>query len=150
MIGVGNAWRSDDGVGLRVARLLEGALPPEVEVAAREGEPTSLIDAWEGADAAWVVDAVASGAAPGTVHRLDARERALPAEVFRTSTHHFGLAEAVELARALDRLPSRLVVFGIEGERFDTGETLSAVAAAAAERVAAAVREEVLACTSGR
>ena len=47
-----------------------------------------------------------SGAAPGTTRRLDASRERLPAELFRGSTHALGLAEAVELARALDRLPS--------------------------------------------
>ena len=45
----------------------------------------------------------------------------LPAELFRASTHHFGLAEAVELARAVGQLPERLVVFGIEGASFGRG-----------------------------
>ena len=46
--------------------------------------------------------------------------------LFRTSTHLLGVAEAVELGRELDRLPQRLTVYGIEGERFDVGEGLSA------------------------
>ena len=106
VIGVGNRWRTDDAVGLDVVGRLRGTLPDEVELMEREGEPTSLIDAWEGADAVWVVDAVSSGAKAGTLHRLDAGERELPAELFRASTHHFGLAEAVELARAVGSLPN--------------------------------------------
>jgi hydrogenase maturation protease len=144
---VGNRWRCDDGAGLAVARRLSGTLPEGVLLLEREGEPTGLIDAWEGADAVWLVDAVSSGAAPGTLHRLDAGDRELPREVFRTSTHHVGLAEAVELARALGRLPSRTVVFGIEGESFDVGDELTSTVAAMIDRVAAAVREEVDECT---
>lgn len=151
MIGIGNALRSDDAAGLEVARLLEGSLPESVELLQREGEPTSLIDSWEGAGAVWVVDAVSSGAEPGTIHRHDATEQELPAALFRTSTHHFGLAEAVELARALGRLPERTVVYGIEGASFRTGETLSPEVEATAARVAEAVREEVVAeCTRRR
>jgi hydrogenase maturation protease len=116
----------------------------------REGEPTSLIDSWEGADAVWLVDAVSSGAEPGTVHRLDASEGELPAALFRASTHHFGLAEAVELARAVGRLPRKTIVYGIEGDSFETGETLSPEVEAAAARVADAVREEVARCTRRR
>ena len=145
VIGIGNAWRNDDAAGLSVARLLDGL--EGAEVIEREGEPTSLIDSWESAEAVWLVDAVSSGAEPGTVHRYDASERELPAALFRTSTHHFGLAEAVELARAVGRLPRRTVVFGIEGRSFDTGETISPEVEAAAERVAEAVRKEVTACT---
>jgi hydrogenase maturation protease len=146
---VGNAWRSDDGAGLAVARRLADELHG-VDVLEHEGEPTSLIDAWADAEAAWVVDAVASDAAPGTLHRLDASESELPAALFRTSTHHVSLAETVELARALDRLPARIVVYGIEGASFETGDTLSPAVAAAVDRAAESIREEVVACTSGR
>ena len=116
----------------------------------REGEPTGLIDAWEGAGAVWLVDAVSSGAQPGTVHRHDASSVSLPAALFDTSTHHMGLAEAVELARALGRLPQTTIVYGIEGANFDTGETLSSAVEAAAARVADAVRGEVAQCTRRR
>ena len=125
---------------------MKGELPDDVELAEREGEPTALIDAWEGADSLWLVDAVSSGADAGTIHRLDASERELPAELFRASTHHVGLAEAVELARALERLPPTTVVYGIEGGSFELGAELTPAVAAAAERVAAAVREEVAEC----
>jgi hydrogenase maturation protease len=143
---VGNPWRGDDSAGLAVARRLKGELPEGVELAEREGEPTALIDAWEGADSLWLVDAVSSGADAGTIHRLDASERELPAELFRASTHHVGLAEAVELARALERLPPTTVVYGIEGGSFELGAELTPAVAVAAERVAAAVREEVAEC----
>jgi hydrogenase maturation protease len=147
---VGNRWRSDDAVGLEVAGRLQGTLPAGVELFEREGEPTALIDAWEGADALWLVDAVSSGAEAGTVHRLDASERGLPAELFRGSTHHVGLAEAVELARALGRLPQHTVVYGVEGGSFEVGDELTPAVAAAVERVAEAVREEVVACMRRR
>ena len=148
VVGVGNAWRGDDAVGLAVVERLRGRLPAGVALLEREGEPTSLIDAWEGADAVWVVDAVRSGAAPGTVHRLDATSAELPAELFRGSTHHLGLPEAVELARALERLPQRLVVLGVEGESFEAGQQLTAAVARAADQVAEQLVEEVAECTS--
>jgi len=130
-----------------VAASLAGTMPAGVELLAREGEPTSLIDAWDGADAVWLVDAVSSGAEVGTVHRLDASESELPTELFHSSTHHVGLAEAVELARALGRLPARVIVYGIEGRSFQVGEELEPAVAAAVEPVAEAVREEVAQCT---
>ena len=126
---------------------LDGTLPPGASLDAREGEPTALLDAWERADSLWLVDAVSSGGVPGAVHRLDASDRELPAELFRASTHHIGLAEAVELARALGRLPERTIVYGIEAGSFEVGDTLTPPVALAVERVADAVREEVEACT---
>ena len=146
---MGNPWRRDDAAGLAVARRLRGTLPAGVQVIEREGEPSGLIDAWDGADALWLVDAVSSGAAPGTVRRLDASTEELPAELFRASTHHLGLAEAVELARALGRLPAQVVFYGIEGASFDVGEQLTPEVEAAVTRVAELLREEVGRCTSG-
>jgi len=129
---------------------LQGRLPAEVELLEREGEPTSLIDAWEGADAVWIVDAVRSGAPPGTVHRLDASCTELPAKLFRGSTHHLGLPEAVELARALGRLPRRLVVLGVEGGSFEAGQTLTPAVARAVDQVADQLAAEVAGCTNER
>jgi hydrogenase maturation protease len=119
-------------------------------VVEREGEPTALIDSWNGAQSLWLVDAVSSDAPPGTVHRFDASNEALPASTFRTSTHHFSLGETIELARALGRLPSRTVVYGIEGESFATGDVLSVEVTEAAMRAAQAIREEVTECTRRR
>jgi hydrogenase maturation protease len=52
------------------------------------------------------------------------------------STHRLGLAEALELARALGRLPSSIVVHGIEGARFGPGLPLSPEVASATVRLA--------------
>jgi hydrogenase maturation protease len=125
VIGVGNEWRRDDAAGLAVARRLRERLPETVSVVEHEGEPVDLVEALSGAREAVVIDAVRSGSAPGTVHRLDARRERLPAELFRGSTHAFGLAEAIELTRALERLPGRLLVYGIEGDSFAAGQGLS-------------------------
>ena len=140
---VGNRLRGDDAVGLEVARRLRGTLPEGVQITEREGEPTTLIDAWEGADALWVVDAVSSGSGAGTVHRLDAGAQPLPPDPFRASTHHVSLAETVELARVLGRLPTRTIVFGIEAASFAIGAPLTPAVAVAAVGVADAVRDEV-------
>jgi len=99
-----------------------------------EGEPIDLLDRWEGAGEVIVVDAVSSGAPPGTIHRLDPLAEPIQTALSQGSTHALGLAEAIELARALGRLPHRLTVYGIEGERFTAGDELSApVRAAVAE-----------------
>jgi hydrogenase maturation protease len=149
VIGVGNAWRGDDAAGLAVARRLrETGL--DATIVDIDGELVGIMDVWEEGEIAWVVDAVSSGAAPGTLHRIDVTEEELPRELARTSSHAFGLAESIELARALGRLPARLVVYGIEGASFAAGQEMSAEVAAAVEYVADALREEVGSCTSER
>jgi hydrogenase maturation protease len=125
LIGIGNRFRRDDAAGLEVVRRLRLAHPPGVILIEQEGEPASLIEAWSTADEALVVDGISSGSNPGRLHRFDVTDAPLPAEIFNPSTHALGLPEAVELARELDRLPKRLVVYGIEGESFEAGEGLS-------------------------
>ncbi|MDP3893351.1 hydrogenase maturation protease [Nocardioides sp.] len=135
VIGLGNPDRGDDAVGAAVARAV-AAQRPTVEVVEHE-DPTAVLDLWAGHSPVVVVDAVRSGAAAGTVHRLATGRGGPPistqawAHVGQGGTHGIGLAEIVELARALGRLPERLVVIGVEAERFDHGAPLSAAVAAA-------------------
>lgn len=93
------------------------------------------MDSWQGHDRVCVVDAVSSGAPPGSIHRMDASKEPIPSKFFSCSTHDFGVAEAIEMARALDQLPRQLQLFGIEGENFQPGEMLSAEVERAMELV---------------
>jgi hydrogenase maturation protease len=148
VIGVGNALRGDDAAGLAVARHVRAAAPAGITVLEHGGEPASLLELWRDAHAAVVVDAIDSGVAPGTVRRIDARRAPLPVALGSASTHGIGVAEAIELGRALDRLPDRLVLFCVEGEDFgphpglvpEVERALGAVAEAVAAE-AAALRE---------
>ena len=143
VIGVGNDLRGDDAVGLEVARALAGDAGPALRIVECAGEPISMLAAWEGCSRAIVVDATQSGALPGVIHRIDAAAGPLPAFLSRSSTHLLGIAEAIELARALGRLPEETIVYGIEGSTFDTGAPVSDAVADAAERVVASIRREV-------
>jgi len=133
VIGLGNAARGDDAAGLLAARALGG-----VEL---ERDPSALVELLDGAPSATILDAVSSGAAPGTVHRFDVSAEPLPASVRRaTSTHALGLAEAIELARTLGRLPERVIVYGIEGRSFAAGDPVCAAVRAAVARVVTELR----------
>lgn len=136
VIGVGNRFRSDDGAGPRVAELLKDS---GLDVLELPGEGAELIEAWSGAERVIVVDAARSGAAPGTLHRFEAADTPLPVGFFHYSTHQFGVAEAIETARALGRLPARLTVYGIEGKCFAFGEALVPEVEAACRAVAAEI-----------
>ena len=143
VIGVGNVFRSDDGFGPKVAQLVRTIVPEEVEVVECDGEAAGLLLAWEGADLALVVDAVHShSGAPGQIFRLELNpsETEVPSSV--VSSHGTGPGDAVALALALGRLPGRLVLYGIEGVSFSSGESLTPAVEASVAVVAARVVEE--------
>jgi hydrogenase maturation protease len=143
VFGLGNGLRGDDAAGLVATDHVRDLVGPEIAVEAVAGDPISLLDAWRGLATAVVVDAMDSGSAPGTVLRIDGHAYALPVALRGTSTHAVGLAEAVELGRALRRLPARLVVYGIEGHCFETGGTITPTVAEAARRVADEIAREI-------
>jgi hydrogenase maturation protease len=142
IVGVGNAFRSDDGAGPAAAKRLAAMLPADIRVIVKDGDVVSLLEEWRDAELVVLVDASCSGAAPGTIRRCDLREESLWAEGVRSSTHAFGVAQTVELARTMGRLPDRLLVFGIEGRDFSPGEGLSPEVDAAIEEVVRRVVEE--------
>lgn len=157
LIGVGNRYRRDDAAGLEVVRRLSGRVPPTVTLLEEEAEPTQLLDRWAGAAAIVVIDAVSSGAPPGTIHRFDAASDPLPSRYFAASTHAMSVADAIELARALRTLPPHAVVYGIESRMFDAGVGLSPEVEAAVQALlpkvaaeAAALAEEGAGCTNTR
>jgi len=111
VIGVGSG-HGDDAVGLRVAAALAGRpLPPGVAVRTCERPLPDLLDALEGADAAVLVDAARTGAAPGRVRRLAPADLAQGAAA---SSHGLGVARVLALAAALDRAPARVELLAIE------------------------------------
>lgn len=140
IIGIGNDFRQDDGVGPAVVRRLKARAAGQVEIAEHDGDATSLLDAWDGAPRVVLVDAVQSGADPGTIHRVDVHAAPLPKGLAWYSSHSLSVPEAVILARRLDSLPQALLIYGIEGRCFGIGRGLSLEVEAAAS----AVVEEIL------
>jgi hydrogenase maturation protease len=136
VIGIGNAYRSDDGVGPEVVNLLRDKGLAGVALEYSLGETAELIDVWAGVPLAILVDAVrAQPAHPGRVHHLVVPD--VHTERIRAaSSHGIDLGEAVELARVLGRLPARLELFAIEVDNVGLGTGLSEPVAAAARRVA--------------
>jgi hydrogenase maturation protease len=144
VIGIGNPERGDDGAGRAVARLLRATMPGEFVVAELDGEAAAVLALLDGAVAAFMIDACASGTPPGTVHRFDVAAAPLPHEAFALSTHGIGVAEAVELARALGQLPPRCIVYAIEGHSFGLGEGLSAAVEPSVAEVARRIVAELV------
>ena len=136
VIGFGSRWRGDDAVGPLVVERLR-ALGHD----AREqpGDGLALAQVLRELGAVVVVDAMRSGRPPGTVVEIDALVEPLPRGVFPASTHVFGVAEGVDLARRLGWLPQALTVFGVEGADFSHGAGLSPAVEAAIPRLVALI-----------
>ena len=137
---LGSRFRGDDAVGPLVADRLRAAGATLLDC---DDEPTRLIDAWAGMELVVIVDAVRSGAAAGTVHRVDAGGGPLPRDLGLASTHAFSIADTLELGRALDRTPERVVVYGVEGAAFELGDPLTREVEEALPGVASAVLAEL-------
>ena len=100
VVGVGNPVRGDDAVGPAVAALVRARSHPGVRVVEVHEDPTALLHLWAARRQVVLVDAVCSGAAAGTLVELDLRQQPLP-RTATASTHGIGLADVVELGRAL-------------------------------------------------
>ncbi len=139
VIGCGNPDRGDDAAGILVVRRLR-----ERGVAAQEhsSDGLALIDAWSEAEYAILIDTVVTGAPAGTISGCLGADTALHRSA-GTSSHSFDVASAILLARALDRMPGSLKIYGIEGCAFELGTAPQPVVVAAAERVADLVLAEV-------
>jgi len=139
VIGCGNPDRGDDAAGILVVRRLR-----ERGVAARQhsSDGLALIDAWSEAEYVIMIDTVITGAPAGTINGCMGADAVLLRSA-GTSSHSFDVASAIELARALDRMPGSLKIYGIEGCAFEPGTQPQPVVLAAAERVASLVLAEV-------
>ena len=143
VIGVGNEFRRDDGAGPAVVARLHGRVPAGTELVVSDGEPARMIEAWDGAALAVVVDAVrAEPAVPGRLHRLDL-DRAGAAPPGTVSSHGLGLGDAIGLALALDRMPGRLVVHAVEAGDLSQGTGLTPAVAAVIDALATAVLRDL-------
>jgi hydrogenase maturation protease len=143
VIGVGHPDRGDDAVGLLVAAQVRRAAP-DCEIVEVQS-PTQLMDLWDGHDVVVVTDAVRTGRDAGAVTLLDASQRALPAQPGAGGSHGLGIAESVELARALGRLPARVLVVGVEAVSTGPGAAPAPVVVAAVPAASRAVLA-LLAC----
>lgn len=137
LIGVGNDFAGDDAAGRLVARALDGA--DGFDVAETHGAAADIVTLMEGRSRVLIVDACRSGAASGTLHRLDAVAGDLPGWLRSVSSHGIGVAEAVSLARILGSLPETVEVWAIEGSAFCTGDPVTDAVQAQVDSVVAAL-----------
>jgi len=118
IIGCGNTDRGDDAAGLLVAQRLRDF---GVDACDHIGDGLSLIERWRGQDEVILIDAVITGGTAGAITVWDAGQAAILHDFPQSSTHGFGVCEAVKLSRVLDCMPERMLIYGIEGQCFEAG-----------------------------
>jgi hydrogenase maturation protease len=105
-----------------------------------------LVELMKGASVVILIDAARGGKTPGSVYRLDASVSPIGAQVFPRSSHAIGVAEAIELARAMDVLPATVIVYGVEVGNTEVGQPLSPPMGEALDHVVKQIIQECEAC----
>jgi hydrogenase maturation protease len=145
VVGIGNDFRGDDAAGLLAVRRLAELNLSGVKIVEFDGDSAALMELWKGLDLIIVVDAVSSGEKPGRIYRFEPINEPLPGGLFsKSSTHDFGLMQAIELSRALGAFPKRVIVYGIEGTSFEPGSKISEGVASAIEKVILKIRGDLV------
>jgi len=148
VIGVGNAIRGDDAVGLAVIDELRRRNAP-LDLVTSDGDPGQLLELLDGVDVVVIVDAVVSDARPGALHVRDLTAGSVPF-CSATSSHGVGLAQAIELARLFRQLPKETWLVGVEGASFEPGAVMTPEVTAAVGPAADTIQRGGFRCTNGR
>jgi hydrogenase maturation protease len=125
LIAIGNRYRRDDGAALALADRLRADDIADLDIVEVSDDVIRLLDIWTAYEFVIVVDAVSAGQEPGTLFRRDPIGSALPRHWFGVSSHQLGIVEAIELGRAMRRLPSRMLFLGIQAGDLGEGEGLT-------------------------
>lgn len=150
IIGIGQSLRGDDAAGLEAVRMWQQAYKgklthPTVHVELAELPGVSLLNLLAGSQCAILVDAVRSGARPGTIYVL--RENQLDAFTQDSgSAHGWGVAETLSLGRQLmpAAMPEKLILIGIEAGQLQLGDALSPEVRSALLEAARLIEQYVL------
>lgn len=136
VVGCGNAQAGDDSVGLEIVRWLRERGDCQCELFERPQAGLELMDVLRDAEKVLFIDAVSSGAPPGTVHLVPLPSAGImPRALGAISSHGWGLVETLRLMAALHyRLP-RLALLGVEIESAQPGAPRSAAVESAVRLV---------------
>lgn len=145
VVGVGNSIFSDDGVGIHAVRLLERdpRLPEGVEVLDGGTLGLELLPYVSDASRILFLDAVNTGAAPGTPVHMTAEE--VLGIKTGVSVHQLGVADLISALALTATRPQEIILLGVQPANTDWGTELSpAVASAVSDLVEAALAQLAL------
>lgn len=141
--GVGNSIQMDDGGGIHVLwELQKLTMPDDVDLLDGGTLGIDILPWIEGRKKLLVIDAVDANAAPGTIFRFEP-EVINYTEVPKTSIHQFGLIDALQMAALSGKAPEKTVIYGVQPERIDWGESLSPDVQAAVPKVINLIMTEI-------
>ena len=127
IVGCGNPTAGDDSAGLEIVRRLSESGDCGCGLRAETAPGVELLEIFPLADVILFVDAVTSGAGPGTLYLTSLPSKELePRALGSLSSHGWGLAEVLKLAHALGRTTPRLFLLGIEAGTVAHGDSRSA------------------------
>ncbi len=144
VLGIGNLLLSDEAVGCRCIEELESryTLPPEVQCVDGGTAGYELLPLIEDAEALIIIDALTDGRPPGTVVLVEDNEVPRLMQT-RTSPHQIGISEVLATAQLTNKVPQRLLLFGIEPKSLEVSIGLSPEVAQGMERALNAVVTEL-------
>ena len=125
VIGVGNVFRSDDGVGVAVAsRLRSHRIPGSVEVVEGGADPFGLMEPLARAERVILIDAVSMGAPPGTIRVFSGDRVESGLRSCSPVLHTFHLVDVIGIAARLGSRPA-ITIVGIQPYSTDFGDRLT-------------------------
>jgi len=148
VLGVGNSYRRDDGIGPAViARLQTEKLPEWVELLDGGTDGFALLEAIKPYTRALIIDAVQMGMSPGDVRAFSPGEAALKVTTDALSTHGFGLAEVIGLMETL-AIKTDLRIIGIQAKDVSFGAEMSQEVSSKIENICDMVKAYLLTVSS--
>ena len=126
VVGVGNPYRHDDGIGIEIIKILKTENNPNLVVLDAGTDGLSLFDQLFLYERAIIIDAVFMGEISGTVKLFSPKEVRSQINSDALSTHGFGLAELLKLVEEF-AIKTEIKIIGVQPENTDFGEGLSDV-----------------------
>jgi hydrogenase maturation protease len=145
IVGVGNLLLSDEGVGIHAARALrEISISPRVKVFELGTRGLEILEAIEGFKKAIIIDAVKSGASPGSIRRWQLGEVLDPSVPQMISLHEIDLLKTLRIGKATAKLPDEVIIIGVEPKTLSPGLDLSPELKAKLQEIVELVLKESL------
>lgn len=141
VLGLGNIFLGDEGLGIHALSYLENRLGSRASVEWIDGGVLgmNLMPLVEQCSHLLVIDAVDAGRAPGTVIELSMLRLLRPLG-YRISQHQVTFQDVLGLAKVLDRMPEHVQLVGLQPGSLETGAELSQPVTEALPALAARVQ----------